>query len=291
MCCRVSSRQKLSLRGARTTAQSWKLRCISIKTTLICWVLSFENTRSFIEERDEIDSRSWRKAFVPTKCCRYERTFNDNNQHIRRNHTNMKERVQTIVLMRHGVAAHNFQGADLNSPSLFDPALTQHGKMAAVQAGDKVKLWWQTARTTTATQSSLSHVTGDAISSGASRRIELIVSSPLTRCLQTTFYAFGVPGDDYQSDAGYNNNHQSSSTPPILCVESLREACGKHYPDQRRPKSELEVGLTRLVQLAEVFLRRLSHRISHNLSSVPSTYCISINRVRNIGQRFDLIQP
>ena len=150
----------------------------------------------------------------------------------------MTERIQTIVLMRHGVAAHNFEGADLHSPSLFDPALTQHGKMAAVQAGDKVRLWWQTAKKANRIPQS-----SGAASANGGTRMELIVSSPLTRCLQTSFYAFCVPGDDYNDNDNGNTsgNHQHPHTPPVLCVENLREACGRHYPDQRRTKSALEV--------------------------------------------------
>ena len=115
-------------------------------------------------------------------------------------------RTQTIVFLRHGVAAHNFRGAELTSPSLFDPSLTYDGKLAAVNAGERIKHWWRQHNAS----------------------IDLILCSPLTRTLQTTSLAF-LP-DEY-----------SESSPRILCVENLREAFGIHYPDKRRERSVLVV--------------------------------------------------
>jgi hypothetical protein len=141
------------------------------------------------------------------------------------------ERVQTIVLMRHGVAAHNFEGADLCSPSLLDPPLTLHGKMGAIQAGDKIRTWWKAANNNP-------NYDGCSVV-GNHSSIDLIVTSPLTRCLQTTMHAF-LPGDDYGDDCRRDDGGDGAWI-PIVCLEHLREACGKHYPDKRREKSVLLV--------------------------------------------------
>ena len=115
-------------------------------------------------------------------------------------------RSQRVIFLRHGVAQHNFHGADLHSPALVDPSLTYEGKLGAVQAGERVRQWLRRHE----------------------ERIELVVCSPLTRTLQTATLAF-LPGDEY--------NHPV----PIVCVENVREAFGMHTPDKRREKSLLMV--------------------------------------------------
>jgi len=120
------------------------------------------------------------------------------------------ERCQTIILMRHGAARHNYHGADLHSPSLFDPPLVPQGKAAALEVGERIRTWWRTTQ--------------------AGEPIQLVITSPLSRCIQTAVLAF-LPGDQY-------NYHI-----PVACVEDVREAYGMHYPDRRRNKSILKVML------------------------------------------------
>jgi broad specificity phosphatase PhoE len=117
--------------------------------------------------------------------------------------------TQTVVFLRHGVAHHNFSGADLLSPTLFDPSLTSEGKLSAVKTGEKIKTWWKTTQ--------------------AGKSAELIVSSPLSRCLQTAMLAF-LPGGEYERAAV-----------PLLCIENVREGYGMHFPDKRRERSTLTV--------------------------------------------------
>jgi hypothetical protein len=174
------------------------------------------------------------------------------------------ERVQTIVFMRHGVAAHNFEGADLYSPSLFDPPLTLQGKMGAIQAGDKIRTWWKSNHPDL----------------GSGNSMYLILTSPLTRCLQTAMHAF-LPGDDYDHCGG-------GGWIPIFCVENLREACGKHYPDKRREKSVLKVSFCSLSYgrcLAYGMFQLCIYWISANVISL--VYC------RNVGGQwgFNLMNP
>lgn len=124
------------------------------------------------------------------------------------------ERSQTIVFMRHGVARHNIlinnRRPNLEDPALWDPSLILEGRTRVVQAGDAIVQWWQTTQ--------------------GGETIELIVTSPLTRCIQTAILAF-VPGDQYR---------EGTTAPPLLCKQDIREAFGKHYPDKRREKSVLQ---------------------------------------------------
>lgn len=61
--------------------------------------------------------------------------------------------------------------------------------------------------------------------------LELIVSSPLTRCLQTSTLGF-LAGDMYTDGI---------TEPKFFATELVREAFGMHYPDKRRDKSLLQV--------------------------------------------------
>jgi hypothetical protein len=132
----------------------------------------------------------------------------------------MTERTQTVVFMRHAVARHNLpdphtgRPPDLHSPALLDPPLVTRGKAAALEAGVRIRTWW--------------HMTQYG------EPIELIVTSPLTRCIQTSVCAF-LPGDSYE----YHT--------PMICFEDVREAFGSHYPDRRREKSVLQVSDSRLL--------------------------------------------
>lgn len=124
-----------------------------------------------------------------------------------------EERTQTVVFMRHAVARHNLrdphgQPPNLHDPALLDPPLVDQGKAAALQAGERVRTWWHTTQ--------------------RGESIELVVTSPLSRCIQTAILAF-LPGSDYDRHA------------PFVCREEVREAFGSHYPDQRRKKSLLMV--------------------------------------------------
>jgi hypothetical protein len=70
-----------------------------------------------------------------------------------------------------------------------------------------------------------------------------VLTSPLTRCLQTSTYAFGVP-QDY--DTITTNSSLASAT--IHCHENLREACGIYNCDRRRTKTQLQHYWGRIIQ-------------------------------------------
>jgi len=58
--------------------------------------------------------------------------------------------------------------------------------------------------------------------------VQVVISSPLRRCLQSASLAF--PG----AARGLG--------PPIVCNDLAREAYGMHFPDKRGKKSDSEVG-------------------------------------------------
>jgi len=152
----------------------------------------------------------------------------------------MSERAQTVVFMRHAVARHNIRDPqtgrppDLHNPALLDPPLVSQGKTSALEAGERIRTWW--------------HMTQPG------EPIEMVITSPLTRCIQTSVLAF-LPGEHY-------NHHV-----PFVCREEVREAFGAHYPDQRRQKSLLMVRLKRESQpwLYHACKRHSTHTIFHHM--------------------------
>jgi bisphosphoglycerate-dependent phosphoglycerate mutase len=129
-----------------------------------------------------------------------------------------RDRVQKVVFVRHGVARHNLidpiTGArpNLEDPKLLDPPLVYQGKQQALEAGERLRIWWKTTQ--------------------LGEDVELVVTSPLTRCIQTSTLAF-LPGHGYTSERG--------KEPTFFCTDLCREAYGMHYPDKRRSQSVLLV--------------------------------------------------
>jgi len=66
---------------------------------------------------------------------------------------------------------------------------------------------------------------------GSGEEIDLVVTSPLTRCIQTTMMGF-LPGTKYA---------EGRREPKMVCSELAREAYGVHYPDRRRDLSLLKM--------------------------------------------------
>jgi broad specificity phosphatase PhoE len=123
------------------------------------------------------------------------------------------ERVQTIMFLRHGVAKHNLldpiTGAppNLRDPKLWDPPLISQGMKQALAVRERLA------------------------NNAAFQNVNLVITSPLTRCLQTAHLVFFPPGTEpyYEKDPMR-----------ILCMEQVREAFGMHYPDKRRDKTLLQ---------------------------------------------------
>jgi hypothetical protein len=145
-----------------------------------------------------------------------------------------RRRYMTVIVMRHGVALHNVPDPAthhprrLDDPALTDPPLIETGRMQAVQAGTRIAEWWRRQQ----------HPLYGCGGNGDDTPIDLVVVSPLSRCIETAVLAF-VPGT-----AG---TATTSTGPPsirrFVCHEDVREAFGRHYPDKRSEKSILEVRL------------------------------------------------
>ncbi|XP_051132601.1 phosphoglycerate mutase-like protein 1 [Andrographis paniculata] len=137
-------------------------------------------------------------------------------------------RCKTIHLVRHAQGIHNVEG-DKNykvymSPEYFDAHLTQLG-------------WSQ-----------VENLRKHVHSSGLIKKIDMVITSPLLRTMQTAVGVFG--GESYTdsmdilplmvADAGNSGRAAISSLncPPIVAVELCREHLGVHPCDQRRTVSE-----------------------------------------------------
>lgn len=184
---------------------------------------------------------------------------------------------KTITLIRHGVALHNICDEKTGAkPNLYDPKytdspLTRRGELQAIQLGERLKKLGMVrsyhdvetttdgvTREDTCSSGKLSNdddgsiMNGDAMdvdivshnnqqSTEASSTIDLVVCSPLSRCLQTASHIF---------PSYFMNSHPKSVTAStmerqvgvyvldrnckVCCHGDVREAHGKNYSDKRR---------------------------------------------------------
>ncbi|KAL1546826.1 phosphoglycerate mutase-like protein 1 [Salvia divinorum] len=137
-------------------------------------------------------------------------------------------RCKTIHLVRHAQGFHNVAGekdhSAYMSPELFDAALTPLG--------------WQ----------QVDNLRKHVHSTGLSKKIELVVVSPLLRTMQTAVGVFGGTGFDdgisaaplMTENAGKSNRPAISSlnAPPFVAMELCREHLGVHWCDKRRSITE-----------------------------------------------------
>ncbi|XP_021861221.1 phosphoglycerate mutase-like protein 1 [Spinacia oleracea] len=137
---------------------------------------------------------------------------------------------KTIHLVRHAQGFHNVAGdKDVEaylSYDYLDASLTSRG-------------WEQ-----------VDHLRKHVQGSGLSKKIDLVITSPLTRTIQTAVGVFGggayTDGVDVTplmvADAGNSGRPGISSfgCPPFLAVELCREHLGVHPCDKRRSKTEYE---------------------------------------------------
>ena len=140
---------------------------------------------------------------------------------------------KTIYLIRHGVARHNVRGPHGEKPNLLDPSYTdpeliRQGEIQASVLGEQMR-----RRGLTIDVNSMNIEDND----DTIKPIELVVCSPLTRCLQTASHIFP---SHFASNAP-SNQQSNESSPFILdrnckvcCNKDVREAFGVHYPDRRR---------------------------------------------------------
>ncbi|CAA6657839.1 unnamed protein product [Spirodela intermedia] len=140
-------------------------------------------------------------------------------------------RCKTVHLVRHAQGIHNVEGEKDHkaylSPVLFDAHLTPLG--------------WQ----------QVDNLRKHVQSCGLSKKVDLVITSPLLRTMQTAVGAFG--GENYSdgvnvaplmiANAGssFRSAISSLNCPPFLAVEDCREHLGVHPCDQRRSISEYQL--------------------------------------------------
>ncbi|GAV62956.1 His_Phos_1 domain-containing protein [Cephalotus follicularis] len=139
-------------------------------------------------------------------------------------------RCKTLHLVRHAQGIHNVEGEKnpdaYLSEELFDAHLTDHG--------------WQ----------QVDNLHNHVQACGLLKKIELVITSPLLRTMQTAVGVFGGEGytDEIDvpplmvADAGKSDHAAISSLnrPPFIAVELCREHLGVHWCDKRRSISEYQ---------------------------------------------------
>jgi broad specificity phosphatase PhoE len=131
-----------------------------------------------------------------------------------------QQQMKTVYFIRHGVARHNVpdpntgQMPNLHDERYTDPSLIQEGEMQACELGAKLRQMGLV--------SDVMSGSSEAMDTGCNTKqpIDLVVCSPLTRCIQTASHIFP--------------NFSS-----ICCHGGVREAFGMHYPDRRSPLSQI----------------------------------------------------
>lgn len=134
--------------------------------------------------------------------------------------------IKTITLIRHGVALHNVYDAETGArpndldPSLTDPPLVVEGEMQARALGEQLRR------------------RGMVVGAGENGTIDLVVCSPLMRCLQTASLVFPshFSNSSLESPAMEVDDHRLHVLDlgcSLFCHGDLREAFGVRYTDKR----------------------------------------------------------
>mmetsp|Transcript_1095 Transcript_1095/g.1875 ORF Transcript_1095/g.1875 Transcript_1095/m.1875 type:complete len:307 (+) Transcript_1095:80-1000(+) len=170
--------------------------------------------------------------------------------------------AKTIYIIRHGLARHNVpdyqtgERPNLLDPKYTDPSLIRQGELQARVLGEHLRRRGLLVASAGGIDSNIS---GSNESSNhlrpPLRPIELVVCSPLTRCLQTASHIFpsyfnesveGVTSSSEQQSIfsrkkGHCGNkiHVLNGDNRVCCHGDVREAYGMHYPDKRSPLSQL----------------------------------------------------
>ena len=136
------------------------------------------------------------------------------------------QQQKKIYFIRHGVARHNVPDHTGQMPNLFDerytdPQLIKQGEMQACQLGAKLRQMGLISDDMTRSSDTMD-VDGNEM-----RHIDLVVCSPLTRCIQTALHVF-------------------PNVNSICCHGDAREAFGMHYPDRRSKLSQIKANFPNL---------------------------------------------
>jgi len=144
---------------------------------------------------------------------------------------------QIIYIVRHGVADHNvmqlidgnvnggspcYSHPNLLDPKYTDARLTPRGRLQAQEAGRVIR----------------SILMEDTVTP-ASPLLDAIITSPLTRCLETT----KEMAEQIQMGSAFQGQARARSRQlgRWIVREELREAHGIHFSDKRSPRSQLEL--------------------------------------------------
>ncbi|KAL9450143.1 hypothetical protein AB3S75_011968 [Citrus x aurantiifolia] len=136
-------------------------------------------------------------------------------------HPNSLQHCKILHLVRHGQGVHNMEGNNgpeaLLSQEFFDAQLSPLG--------------WQ----------QVDNLRKRVETSGLTQKIDLVITSPLLRTLQTAVGVFGGYGQSQTDGIDAQPSLTATATvncPPIVAVELCRERLGVHPCDKRRSISE-----------------------------------------------------
>jgi broad specificity phosphatase PhoE len=210
-------------------------------------------------------------------------TSNNNNNNV----------VKTIYLIRHGVAAHNRPGVNYLDPEFTDSPLVEQGRVQARLVGKRLCQMGLIINgdddddddndATMKDQSSNSQQLASSIndssvaSDGGGGPIDLVICSPLTRCMETAELIFpkyfannnaaaveqqSDDSDEHQQRRCHDNNnsysnlisttttsstkeagyhHTNNNNYKVICHGDVREAYGIRYSDKHGPISILKM--------------------------------------------------
>lgn len=160
----------------------------------------------------------------------------------------------TVYMIRHGVALHNvFHSMPQNDQSFHDAALVPEGQM---QARQMAQLFAALLR---------KKIDGHDKQYAHNDDI-IIVSSPLTRCLQTAECVYNAIFAEF------------GKHPVFLCEEELRELCTSRQSNHRQTKSHLKqnwpgVQFSPVMAEEDLMWSPAQHETWRNLASRIHSFC------------------
>jgi broad specificity phosphatase PhoE len=134
--------------------------------------------------------------------------------------------MKTVYFIRHGVAVHNVrdpntgQTPNPHDERYTDPPLIRRGMIQASALGGKLRLRQIISTDGDTSMRDFTEMESDN-NCNTKQQIDLVVCSPLTRCLQTASFVF-------------------PNFRPMYCHGDIREAYGMHYTDRRSPLSQIK---------------------------------------------------
>ncbi|KAK3231121.1 hypothetical protein Dsin_003002 [Dipteronia sinensis] len=129
------------------------------------------------------------------------------------------QRCKILHLVRHGQGIHNVEGEKGNHVLLSDELFDAHLSPLGRQQVDNLRKQVQ--------------------SCGLAKKIDLVITSPMSRTLQTALGVFCSEGHSMTVNEE-NGTKSTPNSPPIIAVELCRERMGVHPCDKRGSISEYQ---------------------------------------------------